>query len=199
MAIFSGRRDPVWSIPATGKIKQLLDSARKQGFAYYTKYIPARLGFKGFVVKEGKHAQLFVGQKTTELQLLLLQTIPKRLLKSGTYKMVEKAIRSGKVKAEGDSRKYKRYAPPYNPEQWNANDFVMICNNCYNYATDQFLNNTAVPGNLDLDEPMTGQTVKDAAVRDGLEVLHNHPTPADPVPAPPADNRHLVALVVEPG
>ena len=45
----------------------------------------------------------------------------------------------------------------------------------------------------------TFQEVQAAAVRDGLEVLNPQPVANDPVPGAPGGDRHLVALVVDPG
>ena len=82
MAIFSGRRDPEWSIssrnPKYAEIKQLLDNARTAGFTYDPIRMPPRLGYKGFVVKASNinKRELIVGPNTVKLQQLLLETAP---------------------------------------------------------------------------------------------------------------------------
>ena len=218
LSIFSGRRNPKWLVPATnpnhGKISNLLGIAKKGYFVYNTKAMPARLGFRGFIVQEGMYKHLILGRETMELQELLLNTMPKGLLRGGTRQSVMNTIKTGGVKAgvmntiktggvkAGDAaRRSKRYSPPYDPNPWHVSDVVRLCNNCYNYANIKITNNTAEPGAATGQDLLqfTAETVRAAAVSDGLVVLSPHPGPADPVPPAPDGDWHLVALVVEPG
>ncbi|KAL9969916.1 hypothetical protein ACROYT_G022193 [Oculina patagonica] len=81
MAIFSGRVDPQWSVISTDQklvqIQNLLNTARKSALVYTSDDMPARLGYKGFLVENNKKWELIVGPKTVQLQLLLFQSMPK--------------------------------------------------------------------------------------------------------------------------
>jgi len=204
LSVFSGRRNPHWSLasrdPNYKKITQLLAVARKGGLAYSPNAIPARLGFRGFIVQDQMTVQLIVGRETMELQQLFLKTMPKGLLRGGNLQKVLEAIKIGAVKTAAGAKRFKRYSPPYDPAPWHANQIVTLCNNCYNYATTIRSNNTAMPGSGSgqMLQQYTFQEVQAAAVRDGLEVLNPQPGANDPVPGAPGGDRHLVALVVDP-
>ena len=104
MAIFSGRRDPEWSIssrnPEYAEIKQLLDNARTAGFAYDPIRMPPRLGYKGFVVKASNmnKRELIVGPNTVKLQQLLLETASGDVLPEVLKDEVLAEINSGNVR-----------------------------------------------------------------------------------------------------
>ena len=82
LAVFSGRRDPQWLLlPSNAKfaqIKKLLDEARKSDLTYLPNMMPARLGFKGFLVQEltQKEPELIIGKSTLALQQQLFGTLP---------------------------------------------------------------------------------------------------------------------------
>ena len=101
--VYSGLPDPVWMIQSRHEkckeITELLDSARTQGNTYRHKNIPAILGFKGFLVHQtgAEHAELILGKETTNLQKLLLDTMPKQLINDDLRKKIMQAIDSGAV------------------------------------------------------------------------------------------------------
>ena len=82
LAVFSGRQDPQWFLlPINSKfaqIKKLLDEARKSDLTYSSNIMPARLGFKGFLVQElrKKEPELIIGKSTLALQQQLFSTLP---------------------------------------------------------------------------------------------------------------------------
>lgn len=105
LAIFSGRRDPEWTVPSSHpkleEIKCLLHNARSQGFTYNPRQMPARLGYKGFLVKDKTMStpELIIGPETLDLQKLLLETCPEDVLSEGTRERVWQAINDGNVRA----------------------------------------------------------------------------------------------------
>ena len=101
---YSGEFEPQWKIlpsnPSYNKIEQLLGEARKHGFVYGSAAMPARLGFKGFLLEDTKmkpKEELIVGPNTVPLQELLLQTMPAGLVSNSVRQIILKEIRSGKV------------------------------------------------------------------------------------------------------
>ena len=161
--------------------------------------MPARLGFKGFVVEDTikkPQKELIVGPNTVRLQLLLLQTMPAGLLPSQIRQHIEKEIRSGKVTADVGGKSAKRWAPPYYPYYWNL---YKDKNNCYNYATNTLsYTQFAQPGRGSGRKfsRINGPEVRDAAKRDGLFEFYMPPYQA---PKAPQGNYHVVALVVRQG
>ena len=147
------------------------------------------------------------GSHTTALQMMLLESMPRRLLPERNRKKVKDAINRlaararSRARASGSRAQGKRFVPPYNPAPWSANDYIERCNNCYNYANLVLTNTTAQPGagSGDEFENCNGVEVEAAAVRDGLLRLDPQPGANDPVPGDPGGSRHLVALVVDPG
>ena len=105
LAIYSGRPDPEWTVPSSHpkleEIKQLLHNARSQGFTYEPWQMPARLGYKGFLVKDKTMStpELIVGPDTLDLQKLLLETCPEDVLPEGNRERVLQAINAGNVRA----------------------------------------------------------------------------------------------------
>ena len=101
--VYSGLPDPVWKIHSRNEkckeIMELLDNARAQGNTYRHKNIPAILGFKGFLVHQpgAEHAELILGKETANLQKLLLDTMPKKLINDDLRKKILQAIDSGAV------------------------------------------------------------------------------------------------------
>ena len=174
--------------------------------------MPARLGYKGFLVQDTikKESDLIVGPNTVPLQQLLLKTMPKGIIPKATLKSVSEEIRQGKVSA--DVQVTKRFAPRYFPSEWNGNRARLLRNNCYNYANDIPTNTRAQPGRgyaRALGIPyrhvaLNAAAVRRAAVRDGLRVVNvrrppQGPFAQNPLPRVPNGPRHLVALVVEQG
>lgn len=220
LVVFSGRPDPKWDIrpthPRYREIVSQLQIAKKAKLTFRPKDMPARLGFKGFLVKDTmkKKSDLIVGPKTVPLQQLLLKTIPKGIIPKVTLKSVSKEINQGKVFA--DVQATKRFAPDYLPSWWNGNNDRLQYNNCYNYANDRATNTFAQPGRYfalarglvararAYALALRGAAVQAAAVNDGLQVV-NVPRPPqgpfaqNPLPRVPTGPRHLVALVVNPG
>lgn len=109
MAIFSGRPDPEWQIltsdPNYAEIERLLNDARSSRFVYGFKDMPARLGYKGFLVRDATkkiaEAELIIGPHTVQLQQLLLKTIPDGILSKDLAKKISEGITSGAVTAGG--------------------------------------------------------------------------------------------------
>lgn len=173
LAVFSGMPDPEWTVPAN-QIKGLLAGAK----TYHPADMPARPGYKGFVLQNGNTARLVVRAETKKLQLQLLQTMPKdvvQLLQGDLIKLIKKEINTGAVKAEIDSQISKRKAPLYEPGQWQGRNFRRrICNNCYNYAINKATNNYAQPGFRNghhpypRDQTRFGPAIIAAAESDGL-------------------------------
>lgn len=136
--------------------------------------MPAKLGYRGFLVEEGTGPELLiVGPDTIPLQLRLLDTAPTTILLKGDRQDVAEEISSGAVRAEINGRKVRRLAPPYEPLLWQT-ERKRLCNNCYNYATMKATDNFAQPGRgSGVPFPprfFRGQSVKEAAERDGLGV-----------------------------
>ncbi|KAL9970500.1 hypothetical protein ACROYT_G022885 [Oculina patagonica] len=84
LAIFSDCPDPEWQVltcdPSYKEIERLLDIARFGGFIYHHKDMPARLGYKGFLIhhtaRKNSQPKLISGPHTVQLQQLLLKTVP---------------------------------------------------------------------------------------------------------------------------
>ena len=220
LAVFSGRPDPKWTIrstdPSYKEIAAQLQKAKNAKLTYQPEDMPARLGYKGFLVQDTmkKESDLIVGQNTVPLQQLLLKTMPMGIIPKTTLKSVSEEINKGKVSA--DVQVTKRFAPDYFPSWWNGNRVRLLNNNCYNYANDRATNTFAQPGRAfalqngqiadidDYDLQMNAAAVQAGAVNDGLQVV-NVPRPPqgpfvqNPLPRVPKGPRHLVALVVDPG
>ena len=203
VAIFSGQHDPEWTIPSSDpnyrNIGQLLEIAKNEGLAYKPKYMPPRLGFKGFLIREGSNQYLILGSGTKQLQETLLGTMPRDLLLKGNIQEIKKEIVSGAVKVdvrEGSC------APPSPSQEWNLTPKARRCNNCYNYATSIRTNALSQPGQATrlLLPKMDGADLIDAAKQDGLLVVNSPYDFNQAVKTPSSSgDKHLVALVVEPG
>ena len=216
MAIFSGRPDPVWQLPSSNPaqvtqyrtIKAMLASTVKK---FSPAQMPARLGFKGFLVQEGlNEPYLIIGPETKELQLQLLASMPLDLpgdssLLEDNIKEVKEAVNSGVIKAEevpqpSASTLRSKRAPPYLPQEWFQNRKIRECNNCYNYANNVRTNTFAQPGSATgrAFQLINPPSVQASAVSDGLAVVA--PNQPQPLVLPNlGPNQHYVALVVDPG
>ena len=207
LAVFSGLPDPEWSVSQRhanyNEIRRLLLAARNSGLTYRPEDMPAKLGYKGFLVNNTVEEQLIVGRETVPLQELLLDTMPRSSLLIPEYfrRGVLEVIHTGDFSAEVSPSIRKRFAPPYLPAQWNADLKTRRRNNCYNYANDKITNTFAQPGRGSgrIFNQLIGNVERDAAVRDVLVVLNPHPLGTDPVPVAPGGPEHLVALFVDPG
>ena len=168
--------------------------------------MPAILGYRGFVVQEGKKARLIVGHKTIILQQLLLKTMPKGLFPVTVLQDIQKMMSTGTVRTDVSRLKYKRYAPFYDPTPWQGPNAgqpnrAQICNHYYNNANNKKTDDIAQPGGIRFQDQLdlcNGPDVQAAAVSDGLAVLPTGPN--QPVPnLPPNDPGHMVALAIWPG
>lgn len=195
MGIFSGRRDPQWVIPANNpsmrNIQLLLATAKKAGALHARDEMPARLGYKGFLVVYDQVERLILGPKTVPLQEALFATMPQGAIPNKIVARTLATIKAGTVLPEVKSRG-KRHKPPFNPAPW-MNDIVRGNNNCYNYANIKITNTFAQPGrgSTGIYTAMTAAAVRAASVNDGLVIAANGNFPAR--------TRHVVALVVEDG
>ena len=196
MGIFSGRKDPQWVIqnnhPKMVRIQQLLLDA-KNGSKFHTRdKMPARLGYKGFIVQYEQAEHLIVGPNTVELQQALFATRPEGSIPNTIVADIEGTIKAGTVLPEKPVARRKRHAPPFNPAPWMNNN-VRENNNCYNYANIKITNSWAEPGrgSTGIYTALTGPAVQAAAINDGLVVAANGNFPVGP--------RHVVALAVWPG
>ena len=202
---YANLRDPVWKFGQCLNqcVQNLLLQARKNGYVYDFACIPKKTGFKGFIVQEATEEQLIVGHETTELQLLLLDTMPSELPPIGDYRQhIRSVIASGTVSPDcPDTTGNKSYELPYSLERWNANENIRRKNNGYNYVNNFMSNSYAQPGRASgqIYSQISGDQIRDAAVRDGLVVLSPHPAANDSVPANPDGDLYLVALFVAPG
>ena len=199
LVVFSGRPDPQWRVDLSAFNDSDYQSIQNVGVN--PSCIPAKLGYKGFLVRDAASELLIVGSDSelTRLQQVLLQTMPSGTLPSQLLESVLNEI--GNVFDECITSRRKRLAPPFGPFLWNNVPNIRRKNNCYNYANLQITNNFAQPGrgSGQTFAVLNGFFVVIAAVSDGLEVLTPQPAPADPVPEAPTGPRHLVALFVDPG
>ena len=219
LIVFSGRPNPKWKILSTNPgykgIVTMLQNAKKSKLTYRPEDMPARLGYKGFLVQSTmkKESDLIVGPKTTTLQKLLLKTMPVGIISKAKLQSVSEEINQGKVYAKVQTTK--RFAPNYFPSSWNGIPDKLENNNCYNYANDKATGTFAQPGrayalraglipnirayNLRIT---SGEVVKAAAVADGLQIVNvrrpaQGPFVQNRLPRVPKGPRHLVALVVD--
>lgn len=216
LAVFSGVPDPQWLVtPNTfnyQKIKTLLSAAKTSRATYVPEQMPAKLGYKGFLVLESDQEQpsLIVGPATTELQEQLLQSIPvgKKLPETLKDKMAV-VIKGGKVlpvdlkelNSDFKERVVKRVAPNYQGASaiWDTT-YTRPRNNCYNYANDKATNTFAQPGRGSglIYGGITDEEIKEASRRDGLVKMEGGAGGGIPNISPNGPY-HLVALVVDPG
>jgi len=202
LVVFSGRPDPQWRVDLSAFNDSDYQSIQNIGVS--SSCIPAKLGYKGFLVEDAVAELLIVGSDSelVRLQQLLLQTMPSGTLPSPLLERVSSEI--GNVLDEcitSRRKRRKRLAPPFGPFLWNNVPNIRRKNNCYNYANLQITNTVAQPGrgSGQIFALLNGFSVGTAAMGDGLEVLMPPPSPADPVPEAPVGPRHLVALFVDPG
>jgi len=200
LVVFSGGPDPQWRVDLSAFNDSDYQSIQNNGVS--SSCIPAKLGYKGFLVEDAVGELLIVGSDSelVRLQQLLLQTMPSGTLPSPLLERVSSEIGNVSVDECIASRR-KRLAPPFGPFLWNNVPNIRRKNNCYNYANLQITNTFAQPGrgSGQIIAVLNGFFVAAAAVGDGLQVLMPPPFPADPVPGAPVGPRHLVALFVDPG
>lgn len=213
LVVFSGLRDPQWTINPTDqnyqKIQKLFNEAGNQGFAFLPEQMPPQLGYTGFLVREEgqESAVLILGPKTKQLQQNLLKTVPAgKQIPKDLINEIGKLIEGGRViPVDIEKSRTKRAAPNYDGAiaafiKWN-NCYKRPRNNCYNYANDKSTSTFAQPGRGSGRPAITRATctndlVRNNAISDGLIELVTAPGAPIPVVTDPA--RHLVALVVAP-
>lgn len=214
LIVFSGRPNPKWKILSTNPgykgIVTMLQNAKNAKLTYRPVDMPARLGYKGFLVQNSmkKESDLIVGPKTATLQKLLLKTMPAGIISKAKLQSVSEEINQGKVYAKVQTTK--RFAPDYFPSSWNGIPDRLKNNNCYNYANDKATGTFAQPGRAhDLRAGLaynlritSGEVVQAAAVNDSLQVVNVPRPPQGPfvqnrLPRVPKGPRHLVALAVD--
>ena len=214
LLIFSGSPDPVWTIQRQSQelfnaIKKLFSQAVKYEKVYKPSTVPLFLGFRGFFLQAGEEGPTFfiTGSETKDLQVLLLRSIPEELVSKEVLDTVSEDIQKGKEiimneKLENSftKRALNRRYDWFTKFIWN-DDATRKRNNCYNYAVNTVTNTFAQPGrrrrNFNLELPLTGDIVMNAATVDGLR----RPDVADGQPvasyaAVLGPNEYLVALVV---
>lgn len=202
---YANLRDPVWKFGQclNQEIQNLLLQAKNNSYVYEHVCIPKKTGFKGFLVQDASGEQLIVGPETIELQLLLLGTMPSELPPIGDYRQrIRIVIASGTVSPDcPDTTGNKSYELPYSLERWSFNENIRRKNNGYNYVNDLMSNSYAQPGRASgqIYSQISGDQIRDAAVRDGLVVLNPHPAANDSVPTNPDGYSYMVALFVAPG
>lgn len=94
MLTFSGRPNPKWVVEVNSKnymlIQNKLTLVRNKGFAYHPDGIPNKLGYRGFLVKDTRSQteDLIVGPETIQLQVDLVNSMPKGLLLPGNLEEI---------------------------------------------------------------------------------------------------------------
>ena len=202
LAVFSGRPDPQWPVSSVTNtvLFNQIQGAIAKGQALKRSQMPAKLGYKGFLVQKAgsEEVYLFVGKNSVDVQTSLIRSIPPNTLSPEFIKNLLKAITGAKVTPR--PMRTKRRAFPYDAETIAYWQDRVEDNNCYNYATNIKTNTIALPGaahGIHLTQPFTSTDGRNAAIKDGLVVFnHNNPMPP-PIPNHPTT--HLVALFVDEG
>lgn len=87
------------------EIERLLSIARSGNFVYSFEDMPARLGYKGFLLRDATKAnaepELIIGSHTAQLQQLLLKTMPENILSENLRSKISKEIGTEADTAEG--------------------------------------------------------------------------------------------------
>ena len=221
VSFFAGVENPQWTVKENEDLTNQLVTAKTNGLLGHPSQMPARLGYRGILIEDsGEKFEkvLLLGPKSANLQLAILKTMPDEKLLQGDIEDITGAIQGGQIdfiQPEVFQVRGKRYAPPYQPGDWNAIAATyrrQRCNNCYNYASRRATDNFAQPGfgsgrkynrnagGARIANPHTGPNLIAACERDGLIQLNPHPLPGQPAPVAPVHAwRHLIALVVKPG
>ena len=202
MVIFSGVPDPQWRVNQS--VFNASDYEGILGIGRNPDCIPARLGYKGFLVQNADMGELLIvgtGAEPVRLQQLLLQLMPVQLIPSELRQRVSNEIGNVSASSECVTNRRKRLAPPFFPFLWNNVPNTRRNNNCYNYVNIRITNTYAQPGRGggQIFTGLNGAALISAAVRDDLQTLSFQPGPGDPVPGVSIGPRHLVALFVDPG
>ncbi|XP_015759333.1 PREDICTED: uncharacterized protein LOC107338609 [Acropora digitifera] len=115
LIVFSGRPNPKWKILSTNPgykgIVTMLQNAKNAKLTYRPVDMPARLGYKGFLVQSTmkKESDLIVGPKTATLQKLLLKTMPAGIISKAKLQSVSEEINQGKVYAKLERSAWRKY------------------------------------------------------------------------------------------
>lgn len=163
--MFSGRRDPTWTIPSSHPNYNRIKNHMAKSPTLSPENMPARLGYKGFTVREESgREQLILGQSTRALQHLLLSTMPAgELLKENIEEVqrdidkldIHHALGSTASSVSSQDSKKRR------------------CNNCYNYANDILTDTYSQPGlaSGQVFSDYKGTSLVSAAQLDGLKTV----------------------------
>ena len=160
--------------------------------------MPRKTGYKGFLVQIDQDENLIVGNDTSFLQLKLLETMPELLQPTVEFRQrIRSEILFGNISADCPSEVTKRFAPPFEPGLFNADENTRRLNNCYNYASTIITNSYAQPGRATRGPffPLvTADAIRAGAISDGFADLTPVPGPNAPVPGIPTGPEHVVAL-----
>lgn len=163
--MFSGRRDPTWTIPSSHPNYNRIKNHMAKSPTVSPENMPARLGYKGFTVREESgRERLILGQSTRALQHLLLSTMPAgELLKENIEEVqrdidkldIHHALGSTASSVSSQDSKKRR------------------CNNCYNYANDILTDTYSQPGlaSGQVFSDYKGTSLVSAAQLDGLKTV----------------------------
>lgn len=207
LAIYSGRQDPRWLISSTdndtlctGILMHITQANSLNQLLPHT-CMPRKTGYKGFLVQVDENEYLIVGNDTSFLQLKLLETMPRKLQPTVEFReRIRSEILFGNISADCPSNRpgiNKRFAPPYEPDLFNADENTRRLNNCYNYASTIVTNSYAQPGRATggpFFPLLTAAAIQAAAIRDGFADLTPVPGSNAPVPETPMGSEHLVAV-----
>ena len=194
LSVFSGVPNPQWFVEPTQDLLRLYKEAAAKNLLFKVDAMPSRLGFRGFIIQEGKTEVLVLGPNTKNLQHKLLLTMPACSIPVKVRKRVFGEIESGSILPVGKKTRRKRYAPPFNEvEQLFADARTREKNNCYNYANIKVTNTFAQPGKKAGEQytAITKRRILVAARKDGLASVEKEYVIG------PNNPRHMVALVVE--
>ena len=93
LSIYSGRRDPVWTVDSSHKCFNAIKEHEKAQFSrdlLRRDEMHSKLGYTGFVLRNShtKDSHVIAGPKTAVLQQALLESIPKGLVSKETLKEI---------------------------------------------------------------------------------------------------------------
>ncbi|KAK3730371.1 hypothetical protein QZH41_008009 [Actinostola sp. cb2023] len=100
---FSGRRDPKWLVKPGDQhyttVVDLLDKAKANNLLHRREDLPAKLGYKGFLVRKNSttNLELVIGPETKDLQQLLLRSAPEDVVSSSLEGKISEAIDKGNI------------------------------------------------------------------------------------------------------
>ena len=86
VSFFSGIPNPQWLVEGYEELTALLAEFKNAGALGHPSQMPARLGYRGMLIEDSavdSEKVLVLGPKSTELQMAILKTMPKGMLKQG--------------------------------------------------------------------------------------------------------------------